>query len=145
MQLEEFQDLKLSKRQYNRLARTVLDKHRKKEAEERRSLEAKARTYSVQDLQEALKGTDAEISEEETYEVVNERYGKSSGISQKLSKIGLGVAAACGAVNLTGAITCFSWYAFSGKKEQLIAGIAQVGFVLYSSYIAYKNYKEIRD
>lgn len=145
MQLEEFKDLKLSKRQYDKLARTILNRHHKKEAEERRSLEEKARTYSVQDLQEALAGTDEGISKQEIHEVVNERYGKNSGINKKLSTIGLGVHGACAAINLSGTITGFTSYAISGEKRDLILGILNSILTIYNSLMAYKNYKEIQD
>lgn len=145
MQLEEFKDLRLSKRQYDRLARTILNRHNEKEKEERKSLEEKARTYSVQDLQEALKGTDVGISEEEVREIVKEKFGNNSGISKKMSKISLGLHCAVGGINLAVLASSFTSYAIYGEKGALIAGLANTGLLIWNSLFIYKRYREIKD
>ncbi len=145
MQLEEFQDLRLSKKQYDRLARTILDRHSQKEKQERRDLEAKAKTYSVQDLQEALAGTDGGISEEEVREVVKEKFGKNSEVLQTIRKINPIWYGACAATTGTCSLVNFFLYTSNGRKESLILGLATLGFTLYDSLMAYKSYKKLQN
>lgn len=147
MQLEEFKDLRLSKRQYNKLARTILNRHHQKEVEERRNLEARAKTYSIQELQEVLEGTG--INEEEIKEVIKEKFGKNSEVVQTIKKITPIIYGTCAGINLGALALSFTLYASNGRKENLIAGLINTGIntglLMYNSFMTYKSYKKLHE